>query len=232
MVKKVILLVVGMLAAAGLVFGGLVLFSEKLDYAGAEAYAEDMLAMEESVMQFLEAEATEFDKDTEELTVRFIELTGRMNEYYKSLGASSALKNDEVRARYDGLAEGLTSLGEVRNAAKWLLSLIKAAATDSYAEVLADVKVKASNDFMVQMAEDMADYLEKARLFTEKYAGGKAENYNVMTEEYGVILAEGEALKKKYSEVALKDVVGVSAETIKGWFSDLKELRGVLEEKK
>jgi len=222
MTRKIILIVAGVLLAGGLAFGGMMLFREKLDYAGASAYVDDMLVMEISIREFLDAEIDVYDDGAEELAARFIELTKRMSEYYKSLGASSALKNSKVKEKYDELAGTMGSLEEVRAVAKWLVGFIETG----------EAGEEAPNEFTVGMAGDMADWLQKVKAFKEKYAGGKADSYCEMTEEYGIIMVEGEELKGKYEGVTLMDVAGVSVDDIKGWFDGLKQLADILEAKK
>jgi hypothetical protein len=168
-----------------------------------------------------------------------------MGDYYVSLGASSAMKDEKVKEKYAGLAgmmegadDGFVTLdavrgkfSEMRLVAIWLVDLIDVMSEGGYAGLLV-MREKAPNEFAAEMASVMAEYLEKVTAFSNKYAEAHADNYGVMTEEYGVILAEGEALERKYEKMTLVDVVGVSEQDVRGWFEELRQLRVILEEKK
>ena|GEM_PF-3435679 len=241
MMKRKILIAVAGVLMAGLVFSVLMLSRQKLDYAGASAYVSDILVAEEVIFGFLEGEVGELDDGVRELAVEFDETAGRISEYYVSLGASSAMKNDEVRAKYEELGPMMGSeLGarllpyppfesypfeEMEMVARWLAGYMGG----EWGEM---GETAPPNDFLRGMVADMEAHTEKVEAFEEKYGNGKADDYNKMTEEYGVILAEGEVLEKKYAGVALKDIVGVSIDEVRGWFEILRQLQSILEEKK
>ena len=232
MVKNILLMFGGVVLVGGLVFGGLMLSRERLDYAGASAYVSDILAAEEGILEFLESEVGELDEDAKAMAAKFDEAMSRIVEYYKSLGASSALKNERVKEKYDELSSMIGNFREMRAVTEWLVRLIDAVGSKGYVEAGTEAQLEVSNDFLVVMTADLKDYLEKVNSFNEKYADGKASNYSAMTEEYGVILAEGEALEQKYKGVTLEDIMGVSVGDIRDWFESLRQMASILEEKK
>jgi len=232
MVKNVLLMFGGVVLVGGLVFGGLMLSRERLDYAGASAYVGDILAAEEGILEFLEAEVGELDDDAKDMAARFDEAMARIVEYYKSLGASSALKKERVKEKYDELSGMIGNFREMRAVTEWLVRLIDAVGSKGYVEAGTESQLEVSNDFLVGMTADLKDYLEKVNSFNEKYAEAQASNYSAMTEEYGLILAEGEALEQKYKKVTLEDVMNVSVRDVRDWFESLRQMANILEEKK
>ena len=228
MTKKIAWMALGVLLMGGMVFGGLMLFRERLDYAGARAYTDEMLATEGVVRRFFEMEVGEWDEGARELAAGFDETMGRAKEWYRNFGESSALKNLEVRVKYDELADGIEKLERVRVATKWLVGLMEVANT----EVLLELQPTAPGDFFAGMVEEMMEYLGKVEEFTKKYESGRTGDYGMMTEEYGVIMAEGEAMKQRYGQVALVDAVGVAEDEVWDWYGRLRGLMMILEGKR
>ena len=232
MKKKILMIVSGVVLVGGLVFGGLMLFRESLDYAGAERYVGEMLRQRGVVMKFLEEEVEGFEEIDRRKIVAFEGAVGRMEEYYKSLGASSAMKDEAIKTRYEGLQGAVEGFVEMRGIVQWLMGFVDVVRTEGFVGVLGEGLEEAPNDFVEGLMGDVRGYAEAVRGFEEKYKDGKTNDYAKMTEEYGAVVLKGKELEEKYGEVGMGEVVGISVENVEGYFEDLRTLRDVLEEKR
>lgn len=231
--KKIIVgAVAGVLVVGGLVFGVMVWLGDRLDYAGASRYVDDLMETQAVVTEFLEEEPADYEELDKELLSDFEGAVRRIGEYYVSLGASSALKNDEVKAKYDELGEMTGKLEEMSAVARWLMDFMEITEADGYAAAVEGAQVKAPNEFAVEMAREMSEYAAAVQEFAERYGEGVADDYGEMTEEYGALVIMGEELEEKYREVSLAEVVGVTEVDVSEWFEKLGELKMLLDGKK
>lgn len=227
MKKKVIFATLGVILVGGLVFGGLMLTRERLDYAGAAVYVADIVSEKEAVQEFLNGEVGALDEETRGALTNYRAVASRIDEQFRSLEASSALKDEEVRAQYDELSKMAGKFAEMAEVVGWLVELVDGIGEGGYAAEI----MPAPNAFAEVMAKEIGDYRWRVSEFATKYGDGKADDYKAMTEEYGVILVAGEELEAKYANVKLVDVVGVSDEEVGEWFGRLDELEAILREK-
>lgn len=204
----------------GLVFGGLMLFRERLDYAGAANYANEILKTEDDLLSALNGEGNGFEDSI-----------SRVSEYFTSLGASSAMKNEDVKMRYDELSGMVEKFTEMQSIVGWLTDFETAIATNGYVVAMDEMGDSAPNKFLTEMVEDIMLYVDEVAAFKEKYADG-ASDYSAMTEEYGLTMLSGSELEEKYAEIELAEIAGVSISEIQAWYGDLRNLWELLENKK
>lgn len=222
MIKKIVLAILGVAVVGGAVFGGMLFLVQRPDYAGASNYVNEILKTRDEVTGVLTNETAD--------SANFEARVAQIKEYYTSLGASSALKDEKIKVKYDELAGMVGKFDEIVEFKNWLEDLQARISAEGYEAV--EAQVETPNDFAAKMLEEMKAYGVRVAEFEQKYGGGKTVDEKQVTEEYGEILKAGEALEKKYEEVGLMDAVGVAAEEVEAWFSGLEELKGQLEAKR
>ena len=232
-IRRIILIVVAVLAVAGIVFGVLWLTREKLDYAGAAGNVREMLGAKEIILS--EWEDDELVENYSDLDTTGIDeldkAIAKFEEYYGSLGASNVLKDDVVKTDYDALADlanNLKEMGEVLDLMK--LYLVALESGEDVTSIL-DEMSKSGNAWLSNFGTDLIEYKNSLNDFSEKYGAGVASDETAMLEEYGVLMLEGEELEEKYAAVGWEEILGVSEDEMVADFDQVSQLLELLERK-
>jgi hypothetical protein len=190
------------------------------------------LGTKDIVIRFVGGELESFDDEKRKLVMDFEEKAIKIQEYYISLGASSGLKDEVVRAKYDELGGMVGKMKEAAEVARWLVDFIDLAGSEGGSKAIEEMKGSVPNEYIEGMIADMEGYEASISEFGQKYAAGKADNYGVMTEEYGLLMIKNQELQEKYQTVEIKEIIGINLDEVEGWFERVAELRDYLEEKK
>ena len=211
------------------VLGLILFFVFRRDYAGAQERVQSMLAVEKEVKKM--AGTKEVTEKNLEKIQKSLAGIGALESEAKKLGRSSALKDDEVKKSYEVIKKKVDKWVELSKVGQTLMKIVKGSDHDSLEKLVKKLE-ESDNARLKKMAEELKVYQEKAEKFKKTYEGGKAEDYAKMQEEYGKIVAEGEAIKAKYEEMDFKKYVGMSEKKMVAVFDDLRKLNSYLEEKK
>lgn len=225
--KKMVLAVLGVIFVAVLVVVLLVI--SRRDYTGAQEYVQGMLAVEKEVKGLVgTTEVT--DKNLEKVE-KSLAAIGALESEAKKLGRSSALKDDEVRRSYEGVKRKIDKWVELSKIGQTLIKIVEGSNHENLDKLIKNLE-KSNNAKLKEMAAELKDYQEKVEQFKKTYSSGKADDYAKMQEEYGKVVAEGEAIKAKYEEMNFEKYVGMSEKKMLSLFDDLRKLDKYLEEKK
>lgn len=230
--KKILMIIFGIAIVGGLVFGGLMLFGEKLDWSGASNYVSGMLDTQKVVTDFMETEVENWSEAEKSQIALFSEKSELIGNYYRSLGASSVLKNEEVKAKYDGISEKVRKIEEVAKLSTWLNDFLGKIEQEGYKSAIFQMKESAPNEWASGMVADLSEYAGKIEQFEEKYSDRKTEDYSKMTEEYGILMIEGRQIEEKYEKMNLTEIAGIESAEVVNLFDNLRDLQKNLEEKK
>ena len=225
--KKIVLMVLGGIFIVILVAVFFSIFHK--DYSGAQERVRGMLAVEKQAKNLAGTkEITEKNIGKVEQSLAAI---GALESEAKKLGRSSALKDDEVKASYETIKQKVDKWVELSKIGQTLVKIVEGGDHESIGKLITKLE-RADNDKLKEMAKELKEYQKKASKFKEYYSSGKTNDYAKMQEEYGKIVAEGEAIKAKYEEMDFKKYVGMSEKKMVELFDDLKKLDKYLEEKK
>lgn len=231
--KKIIVTILAVLGVAMAVFGFLFLTRERLDYAGAIGNVKEMMSVEETILAEWDDETLDVEEDevAEENFVGLSEAVAKFQQYYVGLGASNALKDKEVKRYYDEIAILANKLEEMKRIATKMASYLSAVRSGSgVAESRQDL-VNDDNEWAKTLGVDLENYAQAVEEFEMAYADRKADDYNVMLEEYGSLMTEGEELTKKYEVVTWDEILGIERVELEGYFATVEQLLELLEAK-
>ena len=220
--KVVLVLVLGVLALVG-VFGALALTHERINYAEARETVSGIASTKESIEKLFDAKLESLDLSDEDKVVmnEFETALAKCKDYKTSLEASNVLKDEEVAKKYDEVKEKyvrIEKLSQSWNDTKLLFDL-----TD---ENLATLK-KSSNQTLKTLAEELSEYRAEVANFKKQYETN-AKKDSAVIEAYGKMQLIGDELNKKYENMSLETIIGMSRDDILGFYETIEELNNIL----
>ena len=220
--KVVLVLVLGVLALIG-VFGALALTHERINYAEARETVSGIASTKESIEKLFDAKLESLDLSDEDKAVmeEFETALAKCKDYKTSLEASNVLKDEEVVKKYDEVKEKyvlIEKLAQSWNDVKLLFDL-----TD---ENLATLK-KSSNQTLKTLAEELSEYRAEVANFKKQYETN-AKKDSAVIEAYGKMQLIGDDLNKKYENMSLETIIGMSRDDILGFYETIEELNNIL----
>ena len=220
--KVVLVLVLGVLALIG-VFGALALTHERINYAEARETVSGIASTKESIEKLFDAKLESLDLSDEDKAVmdEFETALAKCKDYKTSLEASNVLKDEEIAKKYDEVKEKyvrIEKLSQSWNDTKLLFDL-----TD---ENLAALK-KSSNQTLKTLAEELSEYRAEVANFKMQYETN-AKKDSAVIEAYGKMQLIGDELNKKYENMSLETIIGMSRDDILGFYETIEELNNIL----
>ena len=220
--KVVLVLVLGVLALIG-VFGALALTHERINYAEARETVSGIASTKESIEKLFDAKLESLDLSDEDKAVmeEFETALAKCKDYKTSLEASNVLKDEEIAKKYDEVKEKysrIEKLSQSWNDVKLLFDL-----TD---ENLAALK-KSSNQTLKTLAEELSEYRAEVANFKKQYETN-AKKDSAVIEAYGKMQLIGDDLNKKYENMSLETIIGMSRDDILGFYETIEELNNIL----
>lgn len=220
--KVVLVLVLGVLALVG-VFGALALTHERINYAEARETVSGIASTKESIEKLFDAKLESLDLSDEDKAVmdEFETALAKCKDYKTSLEASNVLKDEEIAKKYDEVKEKyarIEKLSQSWNDVKLLFDL-----TD---ENLATLK-KSSNQTLKTLAEELSEYRAEVANFKKQYETN-AKKDSAVIEAYGKMQLIGDDLNKKYENMSLETIIGMSRDDILGFYETIEELNNIL----
>lgn len=220
--KVVLVLVLGVLALIG-VFGALALTHERINYAEARETVSGIASTKGSIEKLFDAKLESLDLSDEDKAVmnEFETALAKCKDYKTSLEASNVLKDEEIAKKYDEVKEKyarIEKLSQSWNDAKLLFDL-----TD---ENLATLK-KSSNQTLKTLAEELSEYRAEVANFKKQYETN-AKKDSAVIEAYGKMQLIGDDLNKKYENMSLETIIGMSRDDILGFYETIEELNNIL----
>lgn len=231
--KKLALIIVpiAIIFMAGIVFLALWLSRGRPDYQGASKYIGEIISRESVVNDFVNSNENFNYEDIDRDSIgSFQNAVSSISSYYESLGASTALIDDEVSRYYNELSPFVDKLTEIAASQDILVNYVDKVSASGYASAKneLDKLIASPNTFILTLGNDLSDYYATLADFEEKYQGGKAVDYNKMIEEYGNFVLAGEKLNKKYSNVTFENVFNITPTAISNYFHQLRDLETYL----
>ncbi|MDO4219734.1 MAG: hypothetical protein Q4D22_00660 [Candidatus Saccharibacteria bacterium] len=227
--KIAICVVAGVLAAVG-VCTALWLTNRVTGYREAKNYTSEILSTKAAVEEFLDAKVGE-EGISEENKMTFTDYSDavkKSSDYLESLGATGVLKNETVNEKYETAKKELEKLVRVKDVESKLMEILEdGEISEEELTTLKDLK----SDYLTKMAEDLAEYRAKVAEFNEKYADLKGVKKTDLDNDYAALVAAGDELKKKYAEIKMDDVLGMSRDDILRFYGTIEELDNYLAEK-
>ena len=210
--KVVLVLVLGVLALVG-VFGALALTHERINYAEARETVSGIASTKESIEKLFDAKLESLNLSDKDKAVmeEFETALAKCKDYKTSLEASNVLKDEEVAKKYDEVKEKyvrIEKLSQSWNDTKLLFDL-----TD---ENLATLK-KSSNQTLKTLAEELSEYRAEVANFKKQYETN-AKKDSAVIEAYGKMQLIGDELNKKYENMSLETIIGMSRDDILGFY--------------
>ena len=226
MKTKIILSILGGLVAFGAVFACLLLTREQLNYAGARETISGINGTKDAIVVFLDnkPESSDFNDSEKKVIADFESALDKCENYMTSLEASNVMKDENFAAKFSDVKneyEKIARLGRVWSDTKKLLDV-----TD---DNLNEVKKSESKTLQV-LAEELSEYRAEVANFVEKY-GAEARGSSSIIEAYGKLQLIGEELEKKYSEISLDEIIGMSRDDILHFYAKIEELNNIIAEK-
>ena len=221
--KKIVLAVIlGVLALVG-VFSVLAITHERINYAEARETVSGIASTKDSIEKLFDAKLESLDFSEEEKAVmdEFETALAKCKDYKTSLEASNVLKDEEVAKKYDEVKEKyalIEKLAQSWNDVKLLFDL-----TDNN---LAALK-KSSNQTLKTLAEEVSEYRAEVANFKKQYEASAKKDSSVI-EAYGKMQLIGEDLNKKYANISLETIIGMSRDDILGFYETIEELNNIL----
>ena len=220
--KVVLVLLLGALALVS-VFGALALTHERINYVEARENVVEIAATKESLEKLFDAKikSLEFSDDEKAIVDEFEGALDKCKNYITSLEASNVLKDEEVSAKFSSVKEKyalVEKLGRIWGDVKLLQNL-----TD---ENLAMLK-KSESQTLKTLAEELSEYRAEVAHFKEQYEAS-AKKDSAVIEAYGKMQLIGEDLDKKYADVSLETIVGISRDSILEFYEIIEALDNIL----
>lgn len=221
--KKVVLVaLLGVLALGG-VFGTLALTHERINYAEARENVSEIAKTKESVEKLFDAklESLELTDDSKAIISEFEGALEKCKNYITSLEASNVLKDAAVAEKFNAVKEKYALVEKLSNS--WNDTKLLFDLTD---ENLAKLK-KSESEALKVLAEELSEYRAEVTNFKKQYAAN-AKKDSAVIEAYGKMQLIGEDLNKKYADVKLETIIGMSRDDILGFYETIEELNNVL----
>lgn len=220
--KVVLVLALGVLALIG-VFGALALTHERINYAEARETVSGIASTKESIEKLFDAklESLDFSDDEKAVMDEFETALAKCKDYKTSFEASNVLKDEEVAKKFDEVKEKyarIEKLSQSWNDVKLLFDL-----TDKN---LATLK-KSSNQTLKTLAEELSEYRAEVANFKKQYETN-AKKDSAVIEAYGKMQLIGDDLNKKYENMSLETIIGMSRDDILGFYETIEELNNIL----
>ena len=214
-VKKIVILAV-VLGAVALVsvFGVLALTRERINYNEARDDVSAIASTKESVEKFLDTKPTslEFSDADKAVINEFESAITKSRNYITSFEALNVSKDKEVAEKFNeakGEFGKLETLYKIWGDVKLLL--------DPTDENLATLK-NSSSQGLRTLAEELGEYRAELANFKKQYT---ADGYSKLEKI-------GEDLNKKYENVTLDEIAGMSRYDILGFYAKIEELNSLL----
>ena len=221
--KKVVLVaLLGVLALGG-VFGILALTHERINYAEARENVSEIAKTRESVEKLFDAklESLELTDEDKAIISEFEGALEKCKNYITSLEASNVLKDAAVAEKFNAVKEKYALVEKLSNS--WNDTKLLFDLTD---ENLAKLK-KSESEALKVLAEELSEYRAEVANFKKQYAAN-AKKDSAVIEAYGKMQLIGEDLNKKYADVKLETIIGMSRDDILGFYETIEELNNVL----
>jgi hypothetical protein len=221
--KKVMLVaLLGVLALGG-VFGTLALTHERINYAEARENVSEIAKTKESVEKLFDAKLKSLELTDEDKAVmdEFEGALEKCRNYITSLEASNVLKDAEVAEKFNTVKEKYALVEKLSNS--WNDTKLLFDLTD---ENLARLK-KSESEALKVLAEEFSEYRAEVANFKKQYAAN-AKKDSAVIEAYGKMQLIGEDLNKKYADVKLETIIGMSRDDILGFYETIEELNNIL----
>ena len=226
--KIIICVVIGILVAVG-VCTGLWLKNRVTGYREAKNYAEEIMKTKSSVEKYFDEKIgeeglTDNNKKTYE---DFVDAVKKSSDYMESLGATGVLKNETVNEKYEVAKSDLEKLTKAKDIEAKLMEIVADGEFSDYDLA----QMSEMGDYLKNMADEIVAYRKKVTDFNAKYENLKGANKKELDSDYAALVAAGDALKKKYAEIKIEDVTGMSRDDILRFYGTIEELDKYLAEK-
>ena len=221
--KKVVFVVLLGVLALGGVFGSLALTHERINYAEARENVSEIAKTKESVEKLFDAKLESLELTDEDKAVmdEFESALEKCRNYITSLEASNVLKDAEVAEKFNAVKEKYALVEKLSNS--WNDTKLLFDLTD---ENLARLK-KSESEALKVLAEELSEYRAEVANFRKQYAAN-AKKDSAVIEAYGKMQLIGEDLNKKYADVKLETIIGMSRDDILGFYETIEELNNIL----
>ena len=221
--KKVVFVVLLGVLALGGVFGSLALTHERINYAEARENVSEIAKTKESVEKLFDAKLESLELTDEDKAVmdEFESALEKCRNYITSLEASNVLKDAEVAEKFNTVKEKYALVEKLSNS--WNDTKLLFDLTD---ENLARLK-KSESEALKVLAEELSEYRAEVANFKKQYAAN-AKKDSAVIEAYGKMQLIGEDLNKKYADVKLETIIGMSRDDILGFYETIEELNNIL----
>jgi hypothetical protein len=131
------------------------------------------------------------------------------------------LKDAEVAEKFNTVKEKYALVEKLSNS--WNDTKLLFDLTD---ENLARLK-KSESEALKVLAEELSEYRAEVANFKKQYAAN-AKKDSAVIEAYGKMQLIGEDLNKKYADVKLETIIGMSRDDILGFYETIEELNNIL----
>ncbi len=226
--KIIICVVIGILVAVG-VCTGLWLKNRVTGYREAKNYAEEIMKTKSAVEKYFDEKIGEegLTDDNKKTYEDFVDAVKKSSDYMESLGATGVLKNETVNEKYEVAKSDLEKLTKAKDIEVKLMEIVADGefSDDDFAQM------SEMGDYLKNMADEIVAYRKKVTDFNAKYENLKGANKKELDSDYAALVAAGDALKKKYAEIKIEDVTGMSRDDILRFYGTIEELNKYLAEK-
>ena len=222
--KITIIAVIGVVVMLA-VFVVLAVTRERIAYTEAHDMVSGIASTRGAVEEFLDKEPESLDfSETEQKRVdEFEAAMTKTKDYIESLSASNVMKDAEIAAAYDKVKAEypkIEKLAAIWGDVKSLLDL-----TD---ENIAKLKDSESEKLRV-LGEELSEYRAEMANYHKAHDNGAKKDGII--EDYGKMHNIGADLEKKYAEMKLDDILGMSRDDILQFYATIEELNNKLSEK-
>ena len=201
----------------------------RIDYGEVNKNSEAMLEIETEAESLLKM--TTIKKSNLEKIEQGLSSIGVLESGGEKIENSKAAKKDYVVKEYsEKISKKVKAWVELKKIGQVLLQIVQDDKESNLDVVISELE-KSDNKQLKNMSKELGAYQKHVVDFKNKYSNGKAENYVEMQKEYGVIVAEGEAIKDKYEKMNYKKYIGLDEKEMLSIFDDLKELKKYIEER-
>jgi hypothetical protein len=201
----------------------------RIDYGEVKKNTEAMLEIEDEAKNLLKMDTIK--KDDLVKIEQGLSSIGVLESGNEKIEKSKAAKKDYIVKEYsEKISKKTVAWVELKKIGQVLLQIAQENKESDLGAVISELE-KSDNKQLKNMGKELNAYQKHVNDFKNKYGDGKAKDYAEMQKEYGVIMAEGEAIKDKYEKLDYKKYVGLDEKEMLSIFDDLNGLKKYIEER-
>lgn len=224
--KKIFACIICGVIALSIVFCFFAFRHERLNYVEARDITAEIIRTKSSIEKIFDTAPSSLDLSDDEQKVMqdFETVVDKYKNYVTSLKASNIQKDEKVVEKFSKVEAEYGKIEKL--AAIWGdVKLVK----DLSDENLEKLK-SSQSEYLQQLAKDLSGYRAEIAEFKNKYGEGTKGSTELMA-EYSKIELKGDEIAKKYSDVQLGSILGMSRDDISGFYATIEELDKYLSEK-